>query len=255
MMNIQLIRNATIRLEYAGLTLLVDPFLADQGAYPAFPNSVRQDQKNPLVDLPLTVEEIIDGVDAVILTHLHLDHYDEVAKQHLPKDVKVFVQNTEDQALIENDGFTNVELLTDESTFKEVELIKVKGEHGRGEILKLTGEVCGVILKHDTEQTLYIAGDTVWYEEVAKNIKSHAPSVIVVNAGDNQFHAGGSLVMGKEDVHAVHQSAPDASIIAVHMEAVNHWTLSREDLRRFAASKHFSSKLVVPEDGQIINTL
>jgi L-ascorbate metabolism protein UlaG (beta-lactamase superfamily) len=33
----------------------------------------------------------------------------------------------------------------------------------RGEILKLAGLVCGVVFKHQSEKTLYIAGDTVWY--------------------------------------------------------------------------------------------
>jgi hypothetical protein len=48
-------------------------------------------------------------------------------------------------------------------------LIKTKGEHGRGEILKLAGLVCGVVFKHQSEKTLYIAGDTVWYVAVQEN--------------------------------------------------------------------------------------
>ncbi|MMZ65313.1 hypothetical protein D1872_277120 [compost metagenome] len=56
--------------------------------------------------------------------------------------------------------------------------------------------------------------------------------------------------MGKEDIHEVHEAAPDATIISVHMEAVNHWTLSREELRAFAADHGIEAKLLVPDDGE-----
>lgn len=248
-MNIQHIRNATLKVDYAGKTFLIDPFLANKGAYPAFPNSARQDQKNPLNDLPVSLDSIIDA-DAVIVTHLHLDHWDDVAKEVLSKDIPLFTQNEQDAREIRNSGFQNVEVLQEDTVFEGIQLIKTKGEHGRGPILEIAGSVCGVVLKHEDEKTVYIAGDTVWYEEVEKVIKQHQPEVIVVNAGDNQFVEGGSLVMGAEDVLAVHQAAPAAMILSVHMEAVNHWALSRSDLRTFADEHHFSSQLIVPEDGE-----
>ncbi|MCI4060254.1 MBL fold metallo-hydrolase, partial [Bacillus cereus] len=86
--------------------------------------------------------------DAVIVTHLHYDHWDEAAKELLPKDIKLFSQNEEDAAEIRNAGFKNVEVLTKDTVFEGIQLIKTKGEHGRGEILKLAGLVCGVVFKH-----------------------------------------------------------------------------------------------------------
>lgn len=249
-MHIQQIRNATLVVQYAGKKFLIDPFLAEKGTYPPFPNSLRQDQNNPLVSLPSSIDEIIDNVDAVIVTHLHLDHYDDAAKEILPKDIKMFVQNEEDATAVKNDGFQNVEVLQEDTFFEDIQLIKTKGEHGRGEILKLAGLVCGVVFKHHTEKTLYIAGDTVWYEGVQEAIGTHHPEVIVVNAGDNQFLEGGSLVMGKDDVYEVQKAAPAAIIIASHMEAVNHWTLSRVELRSFINEKGISASIFVPEDGE-----
>jgi L-ascorbate metabolism protein UlaG (beta-lactamase superfamily) len=249
-MNIQQIRNATLVVQYAGKKFLVDPFLAEKGTYPPFPNSLRQDQNNPLVSLPSSIDEIIDNVDAVIVTHLHLDHYDEAAKEALPKDLKMFVQNEEDATAVKNDGFQNVEVLQEDTIFEDIQLIKTKGEHGRGEILKMAGLVCGVVFKHHTEKTLYVAGDTVWYEGVQEAIETHNPEVIVVNAGDNQFLEGGSLVMSKDDVYEVQKAAPAAKIITSHMEAVNHWTLSRRELKNFINEKGISASVFVPEDGE-----
>ena len=249
-MKINQIRNATILVEYANKKFLIDPMLAEKGTYPPFPNSPRQDQNNPLVSLPTSVENIIEGIDAVIVTHLHLDHFDEAAQRILPKDIKMFVQNEEDATEVKNAGFQNVEVLQENTVFEGIQLIKTKGEHGRGEILKLAGLVCGVIFKHQSEKTLYVAGDTVWYDEIQKTIDTHKPEIIVVNGGDNQFFEGGSLIMGKEDIYEVYKAAPDAKIIVVHMEAVNHWNLSREELNSFINEKEMSSTVLVPDDGE-----
>lgn len=250
-MKITHIRNATLLVEYGGKTFLIDPMLAEKGTYPPFPNSIRQDQNNPLVSLPLSVEEIIEGIDAIILTHLHLDHFDDAAKQALPNDIKMFVQNEEDGEVVKEAGFKNVEVLTKNTVFEGIQLSKTKGEHGRGEILKRTGLVCGVVFKQESEKTLYVAGDTVWYSAIEEEINTHQPDIIVVNGGDNQFLEGGSLVMGKEDIYEVHKAAPHATILSVHMEAVNHWTLSREELKSFIKEKEMTSHVLVPDDGEV----
>ncbi|MGE7218708.1 MBL fold metallo-hydrolase [Priestia koreensis] len=249
-MKVNQIRNATIIVEYANKKFLIDPMLAEKGTYPPFPNSARQDQKNPLVSLPTSVENIIEGIDAVIVTHLHLDHFDEAAQRILPKDIKMFVQNEEDATEVKNAGFQNVEVLREDTIFEGIQLIKTKGEHGRGEILKLAGLVCGVVFKHQSEKTLYVAGDTVWYDEIQKVINRHKPEIIVVNGGDNQFFEGGSLVMDTEDIYEVYKASPTSQIVVVHMEAVNHWNLSREELKSFINEKGIASTVSVPDDGE-----
>lgn len=221
-MNIQQIRNATLVVEYAGKIPIRSNFGRDRDL-PPFPNSARQDQKNPLVSLPTSVDKIINHVDTVIVTHLHLDHFDEAAQKILPKDIKMFVQNEADAEEVRNARFQNVEVLIEETVFEGIQLIKTRGEHGRGEILKLAGEVCGVVFKHQNEKPLYVAGDTVWYVAVQEEIDTHQPEIIVVDGGNNQFFEGGSLIMGKEDIYETYKAAPHAKIIVSHMEAVNHW--------------------------------
>ena len=249
-MKIQLIRNATIIVDYAGKKFLIDPMLAEKGTYSPFPNAPRQNQNNPLVCLPTSIDNIIQNIDAVIVTHLHIDHWDDAAKKALSKDIKMFAQNEQNRVEILSNSFQNVEVLREDTFFEGIQLIKTKGEHGRGEILKRTGLVCGVVLKHPMEKTLYIAGDTVWYEAVKRVIDTHTPDIIVVNAGDNQFFEGGSLIMGKDDVYEVYKAAPDEKIISVHMEAVNHWTLSREELKGFINEKGMTFNVLVPNDGE-----
>lgn len=78
------------------------------------------------------------------------------AKEVLPKDIKTFVQDESDANEIRNAGFLNVEVLQEDSVFEGIRLIKTKGQHGRGEILKLAGNVCGIVFNHPDEKTLYV---------------------------------------------------------------------------------------------------
>ncbi|GFO64108.1 MBL fold metallo-hydrolase [Geomonas paludis] len=247
------VRNATARIEYGGKRILIDPVLAEKGAYPAFAGTVNQHLRNPLVDLPVPVETLLE-VDAVIVTHTHLDHWDEAAKNRIPKDIPIFAQNDKDAAGLKEAGFTAVTVLTELTGFAGITLIKTSGQHGSDAAMaKLgdrLGEVCGVVLQHPDEKTLYLAGDTVWNRHVADALQKYAPGVIVLNCGDAQIIGIGSIIMGKEDVYEVYKAAPDATIIATHMEAMNHAVLSRKELRDFLKGNGMIQRVLVPEDGE-----
>lgn len=249
-MNITHIRNATLIVEYADKRFLIDPMLGEKGSFPPFPNAPRDDQFNPLVELPMPANDIISNIDAVFLTHLHLDHFDEAAQKLLPKNIKIYTQNEEDKKEVCNVGFTNVIALKNTNHIEDITIIKTAAQHGRGDILEVAGHVCGLIFQHENEQTLYIAGDTVWYEEVENTLDTYHPEIIVVNGGDNQFNMGGSLVMNETDILKVAQAEAHSKMIVVHMEAVNHWNLSRKDLKQFALDNNIDSQIIVPEDGE-----
>ena len=76
--------------------------------------------------------------------------------------------------------------------------------------------------------------------------------MVVLNAGHAQL-AGfdGSIIMGEDDMYRAYEATRSAKVIAIHMEAVNHATLSRESLRAFIEQKKLSSdRALVPQNGQ-----
>ena len=98
------IRNSTSKLSYNGIKILVDPFFAPKEYYPGFemgPTLEIKRKRIPLVDLPISIEEIIKDIDAVIISHLHYDHWDDYTAKYIPKNIPIFVQNAADKKRIQ----------------------------------------------------------------------------------------------------------------------------------------------------------
>lgn len=104
----QQIRNATGRIEIAGKTFLIDPMLGKKDAYPGFENTHNSQLRFPLVELPVSIEDTYKGVEGIIVTHTHLDHWDPEAQKKLPKDILIIAQHEDDAKLIRSQGFKNV---------------------------------------------------------------------------------------------------------------------------------------------------
>lgn len=253
-MEITQVRNATLIVEFAGTRFLVDPMLAEQGAQPPFPATPNEHLRNPLVPLPMPLDEVL-RVDAVIVTHMHRDHWDDAAVEAIPRTMPLFVQDEADREKIVARGFDDVRLI-DGAEFDGVRLAKTPGQHGSDAAIEKIGprlgEVCGVVFRAPGEKTLYLAGDTVWNEYVRESIDRHAPGVIVLNCGDAQILGVGPIIMGRRDVREVCIAAPSARIVATHLEAVNHAVLSRRELREFLAENGLAERVAIPADGETL---
>jgi len=227
-MRLRLIRHATLLLEYNGRRLLVDPMLDDAEARPAIQNSPNP-RNNPLVALPMPAKEVLTGVEAILVTHTHSDHWDANAARLLEKELPMYGQ-VEDEPKFRSQGFRHVQSVRERASWNGIEIIRTKGQHGRGEIGKAMAPVSGFVLRAAGEPVVYIAGDTIWCPEVEEALREHRPSIVVVNAGAAQFLEGGPITMSADDVIATCQALPSVRTIAVHMEAINHCLLTRVDL-------------------------
>ena len=235
-MQLTLVRNATLLLELAGKRVLVDPMLDDEGARPPI-EGTRNPVPNPTAALPLPAEEVVSGLDAVLVTHRHRDHLDGTAEQLLPRDVPVFCQPEDEEALREL-GLA-ARAVDDEVAWEGLRIVRTPGRHGTGPIADALAPVSGFVLGG-----LYIAGDTVWYEGVEATIERHQPRVAVVNAGGAEFAEGGLIIMGIDDVREVAARVP--TVVAVHLEALNHCYLTR------AAIRASLPDVLVPADGETL---
>ncbi|MGR9203083.1 MBL fold metallo-hydrolase [Rhizobium leguminosarum] len=236
-MKLQLIRNATLKLDYAGRTVLIDPYFAPKHSQPSFAGR----SPNPLVELPVSIDKILDGVELVIVSHLHEDHFDEVAMEHVPKHMPIICQPGDE-----------AEIRGDMATWEGLTLTRREGSHGLGPVLEEMGSVMGFSLEAAGEPSIYWAGDTVLYPPVTDVIRATSPDILITHSCGALWN-GDLIVMNAEETIAVCEIAASSLVIATHMEALDHATIGREGLRRAAEARGIpASRLLIPADGEVL---
>lgn len=262
-MNYHHIRNATAIIEFSGIKFLIDPFLSPKGVLPSVPSKYN-DLKNPIIDLPCSISEIISDIDAVIVTHMHhFDHFDNVAVEVLDKKIPIFVQSALEQKDMEALGFTNVNILQDDGIiFQDISLYRTDAEHGHKantqkiyDAKGIPSDASGVVFMHPNEETLYLSGDTLWNESIEQTIQKFNPKTIVLNAGAAEFADDAPILMGAEGILNARKISPTANIIVVHLETVNHARLTRNDVQQLIKHHGMTENVFIPNDGEMIHGL
>src|SRR5690349_21166177 len=141
-MKLQLIRNATLLLDYANKHILIDPDFGTKKRRSSFTGK----SKNPMVDLPMPIEQILEGVELVIVSHLHQDHFDSIAHKTIPKHLPLFCQ-PEDVKFIRGKGFQNVQAIQDSVEWEGIRIHRTEGHHGLGEVESIMGKVSGFVFE------------------------------------------------------------------------------------------------------------
>lgn len=247
-MQIQLIRSATLRFNYAQKKFLIDPYLAARHTRPSFAGK----SPNPLVDLPCSPSEVIAGIEMVLISHLHSDHFDPAAQELLPKDTLLLCQE-EDKARIESKGFHNVTPVIDTINWQGITITRTPCQHGSGEVLQEMGTASGFVFQAEGEPTVYWAGDTIWCGPVAEAIRRTQPDIIITHSCGAVWGDQVLIVMDAAQTVAVQRAAPESIVIATHMESLDHGTVTRQALRAYAEANGIGpEKLLIPLDGERI---
>ena len=154
-MLIHFYRNATMKLEYGGKVFLVDPMFRGKGVVHKLGPTLYP-EKPPLIDLPEDGKNIADGIDAVLLTHLHPGHFDQEAADLIPKDLPFFVQNLNDKDLSRKYGMNKTQTIdmTLDTHLDDIRIIRTAGLHGNGKIMHVINTMqnsSGIVLKKEKD--------------------------------------------------------------------------------------------------------
>ena len=187
---------ATTLLSYGGFTLLTDPNFLHRGQYAYLGKGLvsrrRTDPALEIADLP--------PLDAVVLSHLHGDHFDRVARRGLPRSTPILTTRAAARRL-RSWGFEQAVAL---DTWQRHELrspggdvlqvTAVPGRHARGLAAALLPPVMGSVLEFapvaDPPLSVYVTGDTLVVDDLREIPRRH-PSLDV-----GLWHLGGTRIPG-----------------------------------------------------------
>ncbi|BBM82148.1 MBL fold metallo-hydrolase [Candidatus Uabimicrobium amorphum] len=272
-------RNATAKLTYGPegnkQVFLLDPMFAKKGELPSFAGI----EKNPTVDLPKTIEHILQDIDAVVVGHMHADHFDMAAASHIDKQMVIITPNNQSPMNPSNLdetfsfakqlhclGFDNVKAIgsaTSKAIVHEgIEIIQEFGLHGKGTLKRFMGGVNGIVFRAQGQPTIYWTGDTILDEEgrVEDILREYAPDVIIVHTGGAVINALSPhpLMMDEKQalqfILAAKKYNSDSKIIAVHMNSLDHCFTTRDILKDAVGTlgEEISKDVMIPAGGDIV---
>lgn len=246
-----LIGGPTVLIEVAGVRLLTDPTFDPPGLYQETPVRFEKTQG------PALPAEAMLPLDAVLLTHdQHLDNLDIAGRALLPKAGAVFTTRAGAARLGGNaqglDPFETRTLTRPDGG--QLFLTAAPARHGPPGIEPISGDVVGLLIGTEAPgDTLYVTGDTVWYEGVAEVARRFSPRVVVVFAGSAEPRGRFHMTMDSNDALETARAFPEATIVSAHTDGWFHFKESGADLAASFATLGLAHRLVTPEPGKAVH--
>ncbi|MGV9893533.1 MBL fold metallo-hydrolase [Streptomyces tendae] len=195
----QFIGNATLLIRYGDLTLLTDPNFLHRGqrAHLGY-GLVSRRVTEPALDVTELPHE---DLDAVVLSHLHGDHFDRVARQGLDRSLP-FVTTPHGSLLLRRlygfhhaAGLRTWQCRTLHHGDSTVRITSLPGRHAPGPARFLLPPVMGSLLEFgdrggEVRLVLYLSGDTLVYEGLGEIAVRHPDIHLAV------LHLGGTTLPG-----------------------------------------------------------
>jgi L-ascorbate metabolism protein UlaG (beta-lactamase superfamily) len=245
-MKIRHLRNATALMTLGEHRLLIDPMLANAGAFPGFKLFGGGRRPNPLVALPPGASSWLEQATGVLVTHEHPDHLDTAGLRWIRERGLPVWASPMDAPNLHKKGL-DVHVLEDGALGMAVEIIPA--QHGRGWLSWLMGPVSGCYLAHPDEPSVYLTSDSVLSAGVLEAVERLRPDVIIAPAGSANMGAGGDILFSVDELVTLVRRAP-GRVVLNHLEALDHCPTTRAGLRERMKAEGLIEKVLIPEDGE-----
>jgi L-ascorbate metabolism protein UlaG (beta-lactamase superfamily) len=233
--------NATVLLALGPFTVLTDPNFLHRGQRAYLGRGLTSRR---LTEPALDVRDLPD-VDVVVLSHMHGDHWDRVARRHLDKTTPIVTTPHAARRLQVRDGFRRaVGLATWETEVRtkdgwNLSVTALPGRHAPGPAHRILPPVMGSLLELTEPDTravvirIYVTGDTLMYDEV-REIAARHPDIdtCVVHLGGTTLPGGLMVTMdGRQGADVVEMIRP-RQVVPVHYEDYTVFKSGLDDFRR-----------------------
>jgi L-ascorbate metabolism protein UlaG (beta-lactamase superfamily) len=227
--------NATLLLRLAGVTILYDPNFVPRGTEIPLGYGLTTTR---LTDPAIAMDDL-PPLDAVLLSHLHADHFDELAEERLDRMLPI-VTTPQAATGLRDKGFQRTLPLDTwarheiEGPTGHVRITALPGRHAPGpleialpdvmgsliELWPSTGDTPGSVAVDTTTspaKRIYITGDTIVYEGL-REIPTRAGEIDLA-----LLHLGGTRVMGVTVTMDAEQGLELLRMVEPHAAAAIHY--------------------------------
>jgi L-ascorbate metabolism protein UlaG (beta-lactamase superfamily) len=246
--------NATTVLRLGAFTLLTDPNFLRRGQRAYLGKGL---WSRRLQDPAMGIDEL-PPLDAIVLSHLHGDHFDRVARRGLTRDVPLLTTPPAARRL-SRWGFPAEPLRTWQRTTLErdgerLDIEALPGVHGYGVMKGLLPPVMGALLEHragdGTSTRVYLTGDTLPGEHLDEIARRHpAIDAAVVHLGGTRVLFSTVTMDGAMFEDFLRRVRPRRAV-PVHYDDYGVMVSGLDDARAAARAAGFAERLeVVPRGG------
>ncbi|SEG40826.1 L-ascorbate metabolism protein UlaG, beta-lactamase superfamily [Thermomonospora echinospora] len=247
--------NATVIIHYGAFTLLTDPNFVPRGHRVHLGYGIVTTR---LKDPALAVEDLPE-LDAVVLSHLHGDHWDGVAERHLDRSLPIVTTQAAARALRrrgfgEADGLEIWRHRTLTKGDRWVRITALPGRHGPDPVHLLLPPVIGTLLEFgtggSTDLRLYQSGDTVMYDQIAE-VRHRYPDIdlgIVHLGGTRPLNLVTVTMDGRQGADWVETVQPDR-VMPVHYDDYSVMKSPLSDFEAELRRRGLSDRMIPVERG------
>ncbi len=244
---ITLIGGPTALIEAGGYRLVTDPTFDGPGEY-NLPHVTLTKTSRPA----LGVGEV-GAVDAVLLSHdQHSDNFDHAGKTFALRAPLVLTTQAGAKRLgAPAEGLAPWQSKDlHKSGAARLRVTATPARHGPAGIEPLSGDVVGFVLGFDDgTPSIYVTGDTVWYDGVAEVARRFPVGVVLLFAGSARTRGPFNLTMNTNDAIETAHAFPQAAIVPVHYEGWAHFTQSGADLAQSFQALGIGDRLQLLQHG------
>ncbi|WP_066902274.1 MBL fold metallo-hydrolase [Mycolicibacterium houstonense] len=257
------IGNATTLIAVDGITLLTDPNFLHRGqhaylGYGLLSKRLRQPA--------LTVEQL-PPVDAVLLSHMHGDHWDRVTQRKLDRTLPILTTPHAAKRLVRR-GFGQAQGLTTWQSHRivngdlAVTVTSLPGRHAPTPVDRLLPPVMGSMIEFTdgtATRRLYVSGDTLFVDELREiPVRFSSIELGILHLGGTRLPAGSRLPFGLTVTMDARQGADLVELldlprmIPVHFDDYSVFASSLNDFRAEMAHRKLGERVVELDRGESV---
>jgi len=243
----------TMLLDFDGVRILTDPtFDSAPNDYPSGPVTLHK------IASPAIPLEELGSFDYVLLSHdHHSDNLDRAGRES-PKSAKLVLTTREGAQRLEGNSFGMEPWQTHDLKFAGNRTLRVTATPARhGPAGKDRGAVIGFVIffTDSPEQSVYVSGDTVWYEGVTEIARRFPVQIAILHIGAARVPEVGPfhLTMTSEEAVRAAQVFSNAVVVPTHFEGWAHFSEGKDDILRAFRKAGIEQRLCWPKAGQGID--